>query len=51
MAKQSGGKRQRQGAGGGRGGQGTGGNRERWGRTPDRKGLSSDTGKIGRAHV
>lgn len=45
MAKQSGGKRQRQGAGGGRGGQGTGGNRERRGRTPDRKGLSSDTGR------
>lgn len=45
MAKQSGGKRQRQGAGGGRGGQGTGGNRERRGRTPDREGLSSDTGR------
>lgn len=45
MAKQSGGKRQRQGAGGGRGGQGTGGNRERRGRTPDRKGLSSDAGR------
>lgn len=45
MAKQSGGKRQRQGAGVGRGGQGTGGNRERWGRTPVRKGLSSDAGR------
>lgn len=45
MAKQSGGKRQRQGAGGGRGGHGTGGNRERRGRTPDRKGLSSDAGR------
>lgn len=45
MAKQSGGKRQRQGASGGRGGQGTGGNRERRGRTPDRRGLSSDTGR------
>lgn len=45
MAKQSGGKRQRQGARGGRGGQGTGGNRERRGRTPDRKGLSSDAGR------
>lgn len=45
MAKQSGGKRQRQGASGGRGGQGTGGNRERRGRTPDRKGLSSDAGR------
>ena len=45
MAKQSGGKRRRQGAGGGRGGQGTGGNRERRGRTPDRKGLSSDAGR------
>lgn len=45
MAKQSGGKRQRQGAGGGRGGQGTGGNRERRGRTSDRKGLSSDAGR------
>lgn len=45
MAKQSGGKRQRQGAGGGRGGQGTGGNRERRGRTPVRKGLSSDAGR------
>lgn len=45
MAKQSGGKRQRQGASGGRGGQGTGGNRERRGRTPDRKGLPSDTGR------
>lgn len=45
MAKQSGGKRQRQGAGGGRGGQGTGGNRERRGRMPVRKGLSSDAGR------
>lgn len=45
MAKQSGGKRQRQGAGGGRGGQSTGGNRERRGRTPVRKGLSSDAGR------
>lgn len=45
MAKQSGGKRQRQGAGGGRGGQGTGGNRERRGRTPVRKDLSSDAGR------
>lgn len=45
MAKQSGGKRQRQGAGGGRGGQGTGGNRERRGCTPGRKGLSSDAGR------
>lgn len=45
MAKQSGGKRQRQGAGGGRGGQGTGGNRERRGRTSGRKGLSSDAGR------
>lgn len=46
MAKQSGGKRQRQGASGGRGGQGTDGNRERRGRTPDRKGLSSDAGRL-----
>lgn len=45
MAKQSGGKRQRQGAGVGRGGQGTGGNRERRGRTPVRKSLSSDAGR------
>ena len=45
MAKQSGGKRQRQGADGGRGGQGTGGNRERRGRTSGRKGLSSDAGR------
>lgn len=45
MAKQGGGKRQRQGAGGGRGGQGTGGNRERRGRMPVRKGLSSDAGR------
>lgn len=45
MAKQSGGKRQRQGAAGGRGGQGTGGNRERRGRMPVRKGLSSDAGR------
>lgn len=45
MAKQSGGKRQRQGASGGRGGQGTGGNRERRGRMPVRKGLSSDAGR------
>lgn len=45
MAKQSGGKRQRQGAGVGRGGQGTGGNRERRGRMPVRKGLSSDAGR------
>lgn len=45
MAKQSGGKRQRQGASGGRGGQGTGGNRERRGCTPGRKGLSSDAGR------
>lgn len=45
MAKQSGGKRQRQGAGGGRGGQGAGGNRERRGRMPVRKGLSSDAGR------
>lgn len=46
MAKQSGGKRQRQGAGVGRGGQGMGGNRERRGRTPVRKGLSSDAGRL-----